>query len=478
VTGVQTCALPISALAAADHAESTGATDDATRFLRVALDLLPGGDERRPRLLARLGLALAWALRFDDAVTVAAEAAEAIAAADGPDAAVGYLAEATFTCGQAGGQPQAWAMATRGLEYRTTRRDVAWALLVSFEDERRAAADEEYPGVPAETAERLESARILREADLDPMAPAVMVAPSRSRAEVLTARNLPLQIMNCGRFAEALVDLQVEADAALRRGQLFRAARCLSFGALCSAMLGFPDDVRHALAESRALGARVGRPNPVEIFAMEELALFWDEGADDLRSLVAGLLAADPPALRWARGYFLAWSARLAAVGGDPDDAMGHLAKLVAWVEKAPAWTAGMSIIASYCAEVLWILDRTDYADRIEAVVLHKHVEPDFRGPGADARLSMARLCVLTGRPDEARTWFAAARAVLTEQGARPLLAVADLDEARVLIRFGAGDGADRARALLDSARRQFEELGMTGWLRRAEELEKEGGSP
>src|SRR5581483_9059825 len=230
------------ALAAADHAEATGATDDAARFLRVALDLLPGGDDRRPRLLARLGLALAWALRFDDAVAVAGEAADHIATAEGPDAAVGYLAQAAFTCGQAGGQVQAWALATRGLEYRTTRRDEAWALLVSFEDERRAAADTEHPGVPQETPDRLESARILRAARLDPMAPAALVAPSRSRAELLEAVNLPLQIMNCGRFAEALTGLRQEADSALRRGQLYRAARCLSFAALCSAMLGFPEE--------------------------------------------------------------------------------------------------------------------------------------------------------------------------------------------------------------------------------------------
>ncbi|MGH9010207.1 MAG: ATP-binding protein, partial [Acidimicrobiia bacterium] len=47
------------AVAAATHAETTGAHDDAVRFLRTALDLLPEGDDRRPRLLGRFGLALA-----------------------------------------------------------------------------------------------------------------------------------------------------------------------------------------------------------------------------------------------------------------------------------------------------------------------------------------------------------------------------------------------------------------------------------
>ena len=61
----------------------------------------------------------------------------------------------------------------------------------------------------------------------------------------------------------------------------------------------------------------------------------------------------------------------------------------------------------------------------------------DFREPGADARLAMAQLCALTGRPGEAHQWFDRARAVLDEQGARPLRALVDLDEAWMEIRRG-----------------------------------------
>jgi hypothetical protein len=85
----------------------------------------------------------------------------------------------------------------------------------------------------------------------------------------------------------------------------------------------------------------------------------------------------------------------------------------------------------------------------------------------------MARLCSLTGRLEEARSWFAEARTVLQDQGARPLLAMVDYDEALAHVRRAACGDGERARPLLDAARRQFEALGMTGWIARAEALEQ-----
>jgi hypothetical protein len=81
-----------------------------------------------------------------------------------------------------------------------------------------------------------------------------------------------------------------------------------------------------------------------------------------------------------------------------------------------------------------------------------------------DARLALARLCALDGRSREATRWFDAARAVLDTQGARPLRAVVDHDEALMHLRLG-DTGA--AAAHVAAAGAAFERLGMTGWARR-----------
>jgi len=70
-------------------------------------------------------------------------------------------------------------------------------------------------------------------------------------------------------------------------------------------------------------------------------------------------------------------------------------------------------------------------------------------------------------RREEAARWFSRARAELQASGQRPLRAIVDHDEALARVRAGiAGFGP-----LLEAARSRFQELGMTYWLARAEEL-------
>ena len=171
------------ALAAAAHAEATGAHDEAAAFLRMALGLMPDDDGRRPRLLGRLGIALAWARAFDEAVEVATEAAQALAAAVGDHEAAEYLAEATYACGLAGSSPHGWALAGVGLGYAGEVRDLAWARLISFDYERRAAGDPDFPGIPIDTPERWEAVRLLKAGPVDPLGPGPMFAMNVDRAD-------------------------------------------------------------------------------------------------------------------------------------------------------------------------------------------------------------------------------------------------------------------------------------------------------
>lgn len=89
--------------------------------------------------------------------------------------------------------------------------------------------------------------------------------------------------------------------------------------------------------------------------------------------------------------------------------------------------------------------------------------------------LSLAYLCALQGRLAEARRWFAEARKILDEQGARPLRAIVDFDEAWALVRATGLKLTDPpfppavrrdVESLLDAARTPFEAIGMPGWIK------------
>jgi tetratricopeptide (TPR) repeat protein len=460
------------ALAAAAYAEANGAHEEAAGFLQMGLDLCPDDDPRRLRILGRLGMALTWALRFDEAVPVATEAAEAIASAEGAAAAANFLSEVAYACAMAGSWPHAWALAPRGLGYAGTKRDVAWARLVMFDHQRREAEDAEYPGIPLDTPERAEAAGIIRAARLDPMGPAPMEAVFASRDEALTSSNIVVLAYWYGDLVKALPLLTAEVEKALAKGQLARAARSQAMAAFAQAGLGRFDEMRDSLEQTEALAARLGMAVPTILQAKESLACATDERLEELVSAVTPLTVKVIPALAWLQGGFYAWIARLAARLGQPEEALRCLGLLVPWLERAPAWTLGFPMMASHSAEALWVMERLDHVEVIEVALREKVIGPDFRNMMVDGRLALARVCALTGRHDEATSWFGKAREVLTEQGARPLLAIVDYDEALMFARRNEAGDMATARPLLDRARAQFEAIGMSGWIRRADELE------
>jgi class 3 adenylate cyclase/tetratricopeptide (TPR) repeat protein len=458
------------ALLAADHAQARGGHDEAVRFLRLALDLLPDGDDRRPHLLGRLGIVLAWALDFDAAVLVAAEAGAAIAEAENKAAAVEYLADATYVCNVAGGAVQAWDLARQGLAYAGAR-DLAWALLVTFDYERQAAENADHPGVPLDTAERRESARILLEARLDPLGPAPMEAVFDSREEALHSSNLIVLALYAGEYARCAPLLEAEAGEAEALGRFARAARGWGNAAACQIALGRLDEAERTIGRVEGLAARLGGRVPQLFWVRDTRSMALEAGWEELTTAVEPLAASNNPALSWTLGALHAVAARAAAHLGRQEKALEHLAAVVPWLERAPGWTIGYPALAGHGAEVLWLLERFDYADVIERALREKVIAPDFRSPFSDARLSLARLCALSGHHDEALSWFAEARRVLTEQGALPLLAVCDFDEALMYLRRREAGDVDRARPLLAAARHQFEDIGMLGWIHRVDEL-------
>jgi tetratricopeptide (TPR) repeat protein len=376
----------------------------------------------------------------------------------------------------AGSAVHAWALAKLGLGYAGHRRDVAWARLVSYDHERRSAEHQEHPGIPIDTPERRESARILRSARLDPFGLAPMEAVFDSRQEVYSSANLIVLTVYGGEYVRCLPLFWAEAEAARSRGQLARAARCLAMFSGAAQALGRLDEARSAMTEADAIAARVGQPMAIVLLNRELLVGVLDEGWDELARFFEPLAVSTNPAISWALGTLRGGAARIAAHRGDAEKSLRFLDLLVPWLERAPAWTINFPMAAYDAAEALWLLDTAHPLSTVERAVREKIIGPDFRHPGVDGRLALARLCALTGRYDEAGDWFGEARRVLTEQGARPLLAIADYDEALMYARRGGPGDADRARPLLDAAHRQFEAVGMSGWIRRAEELIKRPG--
>ena len=460
------------ALTAADQAQATGGHDEAVTFLRMALDMLPPGDDRRPRLLARLAVVLAWAVNFDEAVELALQAGEAIAAAEGKQAAAAYLADAAHVCSLAGNTLAAWDLARKGLPLAGAR-DIAWARLFSFDQERQAAEAHDHTGIPLENSERAEAAAILRSARLDPLGPAPSEAVFDSREGVLESSNLVVLIYWGGEAERALPRFEDEAGEAEALGRLARAARAWAGAAGCHAALGNIEPAGAALARAQGLADRLGLPVFPVRWGQDCLVGALDEGWEDLVDGFVPLTTIEHPAVLWAMGFILAVSTRALARTGRSTEAMDMLDRLLPWLERAPAWTSGFPVMGCHAAETLWLLDRLDHAEWVERALRKKIVAPDFRHAMVDGRLALARLCALSGRTDEAVTWFAEARHVLAGQGARPLLAITDHDEARLYARRRAPGDDGRARALLDSCRRKFESLGMTGWLRRSEEVQQ-----
>lgn len=456
-----------AALTAADHAQASGGHDEALRFLRMALDLLPQQDPRRPRLSGRLGIVLAWALRYDEAVAVAIDAGTAIAETEGNPAAADYLADAMYACAMAGGSVPAWELAGRGLFY-TEKHDLTWARLISFDDERRAATNPDYPGIPTDSAERRESAAIIRQAPRDPMGPAPMEAIYDNRDDALQSSNLTVLTYWAGDYRRALSGYETETAKAERDGRWARAARGWSYITSLRAALGDLDGALASVKQAEALAARLGRPLPQLIAAKDALTLVFDTGWEELSVAFEAIIALSDPALAWALGPSQAAVARAQARIGRTAEALAHLGALRPWMERAPAWTNSFAALPCHAAEALWHLERTDDADLIEQTLIDKLIRPDFRTPGVDGRLALARLCALTDRHDEAVSWFAAARQALADQGALPLLAVCDHDEALMHLRRG---DHKQAAPLADVARRQFIDLGMNAWARRTEDL-------
>jgi tetratricopeptide (TPR) repeat protein len=439
-------------VAAADRAERSAAFADVIDHLRIALDLLPATAPERPRLLARRALALARTLRFDDAVAAAHEAARGISETEGPDEAAEYLADVVMAFHDGGASSHVASLVREGREYVGERHHETWAMFSKAVAARTPA----------------QGARV----DHD------YSKPWFSREEIIAQVAYPECHYLVGEYRRGVSTLRALPAEYERQGRLVWAAATWAIAARFHIALGEFTDAHDARRRGAKLAQRVADSSlaAVHLLGAEgDWRLAMDEGW--YAPLEQNVGPRTGRAVAWHRANFDAAVAQARAHMGDVEPAMRRLVSVLPAIERAPGWNEDYVSLACDAAATLWLTERTDHIDVLERNLREKVVEPDFRFPMKDGRLALARLCALQGRDDEAIEWFAKARTVLDEQGARPLRAIVDYDEALMYARRGAPGDPERAWPLLDAALRQFRTLGMPGWIRRAEALLKSGAA-
>jgi hypothetical protein len=465
------------AIEAANCAETAYAHDEVVALIRIALDLLPIGDTRRPQLLGRLGLALAWTLNFEEALRASREAGKLIADAEGDQAATVYLRKAISALDMGGFERGAWALAKEGLRYSGERRDAAWVLFEAQDLGREEDEDANDPGLAPDSQRLRDLLNVAEHLLPEERREYDWLRRHASRAEILAdpdAHRGEL-LFRGGEYRRCLPLYEEESARCQKKGQIAMALVAWAGVARCHTALGDFGSARAALDRATVLSRRLTGPSFQMlnlIGAKHEMRIATDEGWQKVIPNPDSSFEDSNIENRWAAGAIRASVAYIFARLDRPKEALRLLATVWAALEISNAFAAEVyTPTACDTADTLWLSERTDHIEVIERNIREKVIGPDFRWPMRDARLSIARLCALQGRYGEAIDWFAKARVVLEEQGARPLRAIADFDEAFMFTRRRAAGDEARARPLLDAAIAQFQTIGMTGWLRRAEAL-------
>jgi tetratricopeptide (TPR) repeat protein len=460
------------AIAAADRAEAMYAHDEVVRLLRIAVELTPQSAPRPARLLGRLAFGLTWVLNFDEAARMAREVGELIASTEGTAAAADYLGEATINLADAGSLHSAFKVAREGMRYIGERRDLTWLRLASYDVLRREEEDAEYPGIPLDRPERREMsvlARSLSPADLK----GIMLLFPQVHEE---PRSPEISFMS--NFRGSLAEMEELATDCERQGLTNSAAYYFTGAARCRLALGDIQAAEQAYAHAVALRDRLLVSARTTLgfgaYRFERCAVANEGWADVLSN--SGTNAGQPNAEHlYAFAAIRAGAAVILARLGQAEAALQMVAGLRAALDRGPAWAQIYPAVACNAAATLWCAGRVDYAECVERNLLEKVIAPDSRFPMVDGRLALAQVCALQRRYDEAVEWFARARGVLDEQGARPLRAIVDYDEALMYVRRGDPGDVKRAAPLLDGALAQFRDIGMPGWIRCAEHLLRDG---
>jgi tetratricopeptide (TPR) repeat protein len=360
------------------------------------------------------------------------------------------------------------------------RRDVIWASLREVDLFREEAEDPDNPGIRVDSAGQREWRGLLRSLPAEQIKAHGFDPRYESRLEIIreASPNPATLLLLAGEYKRSLPLWQKEAGDAESQGRIGWAVTAWGNTASCYIALGELIAARASLERGALLAARASSSvsnrmlNLNLLSAQHELRLATDEGWEALLENAGSMdvLNKPSPENNWAFAMIRACGAYFFARINQTDVALEWIGTLTEAFERGASWEPTYSAVLCDAAAALWMLNRGETAEVVERNIRAKVIPPDFRYPMRDGRLSLARLCAVLKRYDEAVAWFAKARVVLDEQGARPLRALTDYDEGVMYIRRGSSGDLDRAKPLIESARGQFRAIGMNGWLLRADE--------
>jgi tetratricopeptide (TPR) repeat protein len=355
------------------------------------------------------------------------------------------------------------------MRYIGERRDRTWLRLASYDVMRRQQEDADYPGLPLDCPERREMSVLASSLSPVDLKGIQLLFPRVSQRE---EPGRP-QVDFMSDFRGSLAALEELATACEREGRTNAAAAYftgLARGRLARGEIR-PADQAHARAV--ALSDRLLVSPRAKLgfaaYRLERCTVVnegWGEGWAELPSASAANPTQPHAEQMYAFAGIWAGTAVVAARLGRAENALRMLAAIRPALDRGPAWAQIYPSVACNAASVLWCAERIDYADCVERNLREKVIAPDSRFPMVDGRLALAQVCALQRRYDEAIEWFARARRVLDEQGARPLRAIVDHDEALMYVRRGEPGDMQLAAPLLEAALRQFRDIGMPGWIR------------
>lgn len=477
------------ALRAADQAESAYAWEQVVAFGEIALELMPPEDPRRPEVTGRLGLALPAARRPLDAVEAMKLWAGCLFGRDCAAEALDYLMTAYVSLAGAGYVPESLEVARFADRHilALDNRPSIWLRMIVVRAAEESAPDFVEGQPPSPERQELFDAWAALPGRPEPPLNRVNMQVLKSRAEVLSVAETHAMwgtwmTFMAGEYRRAESVLGSKAEAALKEGRASEACELRAFQAACLISLGEFTAARSQLALASQIARRLPPNNAayVQIGARErEFAWALDTGWDALGEEVDRILGEGMPLpTGWGAFAMITASARTKARLGSKTRALQLVELALPAIDKGECGLGNYPRLIGNAAWALWESDTATWAARIEANLIRKVIAPDFRSSMVDARLSVAHLCAVQGRIDEASDWFAKARVVLEEQGARPLRAICDHDEALALVRHSRKTGVplerERVLALLAEALAQFEDIGMTGWIERAKSLRAE----